>query len=542
MVLWYAVWLGAVALTFRYLWWLKSILEWKYWFLAMPFFEAECCILAFFITGYSLRLVTLLSKWMKEKKEIKGVSAGNTEFPRILIMIPVCGEPIEEVKKTVVSMLKIDYPQDRMHVAITDDRGDPLLPELAAEYGIAYITHPHHDESKAGNLNRALAQLRKSFCPDWVLVVDTGDIVDPEIMKSVKPRMGEDKLGFIQVERHFSFTGVPLVADFHYFYEVIQPRRDEVGSAFACGSGAFWNVRAIDELGGFSSWNLVEDLTTSYLLQLRGWHGRYISGKAFHWSEYVPDLPRMIKQRWQWAIDTYRLFFWKNPFAQKSLSWMLRWDYGEMGLVYLLSFPILMIRMMPFALIWMPTFLFNGHSGALTYWQYFLPVICARMACEWIQFRRSKVPFVNWKRQQSLYEGLMPVFCVAALQTLVMGPNRKPTYHITGKGVRQGFFWHLIKFQLAWFFGGVGTVWYGYLASTDVTPILLTSTVWLIYSLWLLIPFITAAAATSFWMFRLIWRCVVIGAFISVLMVLLVELYASPVYSAVEHLIMHYIG
>lgn len=527
-----------VAVGIRYLIWLKAILEWDYWFLAGPFFAAECLILGFFAIGNLIRLCTLISKLGHKKIQVKN---GNVEFPQLIGLIPVCGEPVEEVQKTVFSLLAVRYPPDKICVVITDDKGNPELLALANKWGVTYVTHPCHMEAKAGNLNRALAQVREEMKPDWVLVVDTGDTVIPEIMEHVRPHMDEERLGFIQLERHFTFDGAELPSDFRYFYEVIQPRRDNVESAFACGSGAFWNINAIDELGGFSTWNIVEDVTTSYFLQLKGWRGKYMHGKAFHSSEYVSDLSRLMKQRWQWMIDTYRLFFWKNPFLQKSFPFVLRWDYAEIGFAYLLGFPILTARLMPFILTWLSMHLFKNQGGVLAYWKYFLPLMLGRILCEWVELKRGNVPFVYWKKQLSLFEGLLPVFCMAAIQTLLYGPRHKPKYRITGKAKLNGFFWKSAKPQFLLYFGGVATIWYGFLASADVTPSLVTNTLWLLYSSWVLIPFITAVAATSSRMIRMLWRYTVIGALVSGMVALGIEMHASPVYTMAGNMILDYI-
>jgi cellulose synthase (UDP-forming) len=356
-----------------------------------------------------------------------------------------------------------------------------------------------------------------------VLVIDAGDTIAPNVMEFVLPHMGEERLGFLQVERHFYFRDKPLPQDYVEFYQVIVPRRDRVGSIFACGSGAFWKLEALDELGGFSTWNLVEDLTTSYLLQIKGWHGKYIYGTPLHWAEYVPDLAILTRQRWQWIVDTYRLFFWRNPFRQKSLSWVLKWDYAEIALMYLLSIPIVVIRAIPWVLIVWPVFLFDDQQGGLTYWQFFLPVMGLRLLCERIELGLAGVPFSNWISQQGLYEGLVPMFVTAAIQTFSRGPEWKPPYRPTGIRRRGGFFWMAIRLQLLWFFGGVVTVWYGYMMD-PVTPMLVISTFWLLYSLWLLIPFVSSAAATSFWMFRIFWRGVVTGSFLCGVVALLLEL------------------
>ncbi|MDP3770186.1 MAG: glycosyltransferase family 2 protein [Candidatus Sungbacteria bacterium] len=535
MIFWYICWGITVAVGVRYLIWLKAILEWDYWFLAGPFFIAECWILGFFAISNFIRLCTLIQGGRRRNSTI-----GVQGFPIVLALVPVCGEPVEEVRKTVFSLLALRYPRDKIYVAITDDCGNPELLALADEWGVGYVTHPRHTEAKAGNLNRALGQLRDAVKPEWILVVDTGDSVIPEAMDHARPYMDEERLGFMQFERHFTFGGAELPSDFRYFYEVIQPRRNNVGSAFACGSGALWNIKAIDELGGFSTWNIVEDVTTSYLLQLKGWRGRYIYGKAFHCSEYVSDMSRLMKQRWQWMIDTYRLFFWKNPFLQKSFSFVLRWDYAEIGFAYLLGFPILTARLMPFFLTWLSMHLFKDQGGVIAYWYFFLPLMFGRIFCEYVELKKGGVPFRYWKKQLTLFEGLLPVFCLAAIQTLIYGPNRKPKYRTTGKAQLQGFFWRSIKFQLLLYFGGIGTICYGYMMAREVTPSLVTNALWLLYSSWVLLPFITAAAVTSSRAFRLTWRWIVIGSLCFGIAILLNELYLSPTYSWAGNMILVY--
>lgn len=108
---WYACWAVTVAVGIRYLIWLNAILEWDYWFLAGPFFVAECWILGFFAIGNAIRLYTLIQGGRRKNRVNTIVSAA---FPTVLAFIPVCGEPVEEVRKTVLSLLAVRYPRDKI--------------------------------------------------------------------------------------------------------------------------------------------------------------------------------------------------------------------------------------------------------------------------------------------------------------------------------------------------------------------------------------------------------------------------------------------
>ena len=55
----------------------------------------------------------------------------------------------------------------------------------------------------------------------------------------------------------------------------MQAGKDTDNAAFSCGSGVIYRRKALEEIGGFSTWNLVEDVHTSMLLHDRGWRSIY---------------------------------------------------------------------------------------------------------------------------------------------------------------------------------------------------------------------------------------------------------------------------
>src|SRR3989344_2317238 len=72
--------------------------------------------------------------------------------------------------------------------------------------------------------------------------------------------------------------------------------RDASGAMYACGSGVMWRISAVESMGGFSTWNMVEDLTTSYELLALGWRGKY-HYEALSKGLAPEDLPNYFKQR-----------------------------------------------------------------------------------------------------------------------------------------------------------------------------------------------------------------------------------------------------
>ena len=90
--------------------------------------------------------------------------------------------------------------------------------------------------------------------------------------------------------------------------------------------------RSIDT-GGFASWNLVEDLTTSYELHSRGWRSFYYP-HAVSLGLAPADIWGVYRQRGQWALDTMRLFFWDNPLFKRGLPWQGRMSYLVIPLTY----------------------------------------------------------------------------------------------------------------------------------------------------------------------------------------------------------------
>lgn len=498
MLLWRVAYALTIFAGINYLWWLYGALDWSIWFLAPLFFTCEFLFMVQFLNTVML-VYSSSSKSARDESQV---------LARIAVIIPVCGEGEESVRVSLDSVLAISYPSADMKIFITDDRGDEKIKMLAEERGVMYHTHPRHNEAKAGNLNRVL----KIIDTEWILVIDTGDVIEPDIISQVGPFFTEVGVAFIQVQRRFDDKGSGLPSDTRFFYDVIMPRRDRCNAIFACGSGAFWRVSALRALGGFSSWNIVEDYTTSYLLQTRGLHGRYVLN-PLHIGTVAPNIRLLFRQRYQWACDSLRLLFWRNPLLCSTLNWTIRMAYAETALCYLFVFPMVAIRLAPVVIVFANLSLFNEGARGWTYWIYFMPLFCGRVLTDWTEFHLYKTPFFYWWKQAFMHEGLSLLYMWATVKTLVYGRSRKPPYRVTPKDAQQGFFPYTVGFQIGLFMADLVAVVYAFY-TRPLDPWLLTLTIWLLYGSLLLLPFIASAAATANPWLRRCWRGVLLVAWL----------------------------
>jgi len=307
-------------------------------------------------------------------------------------------------------------------VYVLDDGGSDGVRSLALERGLTYRSRKREGleqlDAKAGNLNYGMARSVGEF----ILVLDADQVPVPHILEVLAGYMRFPRVAFVQSQQSFNVQeDDPFFANDRVFYEALQLGLDGGNTVISCGSGVLYRRAALQEIGGFVTWNLVEDLTTSYELHRRGWKSFYVPhplsrglAPASIWGVY--------QQRGQWAFDTLRLFFWDNPLLKPGLRWFSRVTYLIVGLAYLCAafiFPF-------FFLVPIWSYLTGGNvlkehelQFALIRGVYF---ICMALAMELLF--RGRQP----GKQFQLLTGLFPVYARAAFRALLYPRGWKPTY------------------------------------------------------------------------------------------------------------------
>ncbi len=270
-----------------------------------------------------------LNAWFLRYHAPEG-GAAKTSFS-LDIFIAVAGEPIEIVKETVEAAVRIDFKNKRVY--ILDDKADDRCKALAEQNGCEYFARPEHDHAKAGNLNYAFSRTQG----DLILALDADQVAKPEIMRRVVGYFELPKIAFVQTKQDFLVPGGdPFGNTDRIFYNVMQSGKDNDNSAFSCGSGVVYRRKALEEINGFSTWNIVEDVHTSMRLQERGWRSVYYNHPMTKGTAPT-DIYGVYRQRRQWAADSLRILFWDNPFGHKGLTFKQKLQYTHLGFVYLVA-------------------------------------------------------------------------------------------------------------------------------------------------------------------------------------------------------------
>ena len=429
---------GAVVLAGASLWyvpWMLASLNRHALWLAWPFAVANLFTVA-------AGLLSVANSWQRSTPAPRPLPQGSE--PLVGVIVPTCGEPVPMILRTIVSVLEQDWPLDRLAIVVSDDGHDARLEQALEGWPVLYYSPPPRDApgrdgaAKAGNLNAALAFLRELH--PGIAFVETRD-ADDELgsngfLRQVVGQLAhEPKLAYVQTIKEAQVApGDPFNNREAIFYRSQMLARNAANAVFPCGSGVVWRREALEEIGGFPTWNLVEDLQSGVEALRRGWHGLYLPIVGAVPQHSPHDVPNFYKQRGTWCLDTVRLVLWGNL---SGLRLRQRAQFVELLCFYLAGFTVpVYLASLASALLGFPP-LTAGVSGFVGH---MLPLVLATELWLYVlnqpfndRRTRQRAPYRELWKVRTMWVGLSPVFMKAVVQAVLGGPNRKPTYRVTLK-------------------------------------------------------------------------------------------------------------
>ncbi len=269
------------------------------------------------------------------------------------VYIPTFNEDPELLRGTIVAALALDYPHETY---VLDDGKRPEVRELTERLGATYIERPDNQHAKAGNLNHALGQTRGEF----VVILDADHIPQRNFLVRLLGYFGDDQIAYVQTPHSFynfdSFQGTLDYSQHVYwedgqlFYNVIQPGKNYWNSAAFCGSAAIFRRSALDEVGGFATETITEDMHTGLRLHARGWKSLFVNERLVS-GQAATDITTFNTQRLRWGEGNLSIFAFDNPLTIPGLTLgqrisylgsLLSWTTGVQKLLLYLT-PMLML-------------------------------------------------------------------------------------------------------------------------------------------------------------------------------------------------------
>jgi cellulose synthase (UDP-forming) len=386
--------------------------NWEVWYVYVPFIVADASF-------FALYLLTCSNLWLKRYHDPHGIDPDCVR--NVDVFIPVCGEPLDVVEPTIAAAVAIDY--ERKQVYVLDDGKSDAVKRLAEKYGASYIRRPGHEDRKAGNLNYALARTGGEL----ILALDSDQVAQPDIIKRIAGYFRVQRIAFVQTRQSFKLPEHdPWGNADNVFYEAIQSGKDYDNSAISCGSGVMYRRKALEDVGGFSTWNFVEDLHTSFRLHDKGWHSVYYN-VPLTIGTAPEEVVSQTKQRWTWAVDSMRILFWDCPLKHRALTWPQRLQYFHFGYYY-----ITIGVFLPIMIFIVPQWALFSHKFVLTIPP--LMYVAARLPYFVLQGISDKLMtnrVVSFKSNQA-QASLFAVY-FDAIRAALLAKTRVPEYVVTRK-------------------------------------------------------------------------------------------------------------
>lgn len=352
-------------------------------------------------------------------------------LPRIDLLVPTHSEPWPVLERTVIGAKNQDYPN--CAVWLLDDGDREWLRKRAQEHGVGYITRTRKAHAKAGNLNHALHWLREQGKePEFIALLDADFVAQRSFLSRTLALMADTKVGIVQTPQWYynedpfqqRFGGVAAWPDdMRWWFDELQPRRDDSGSSLCAGTSCLIRVRALVDIGGFPTDSVSEDTLCSMRMARAGWLTRYLNERLS--SGLAPEgLSEYLNQRERWQYGWLELSRLNGPpkkLIDRLHGWLFTWYKALSGTYHLCWFGVAIIC------------LFTGHwvlrASAVEVLSYMAPLwVRQRFFISMLGGRNLPVVIQAHRIAQ------LPMQWMVTLGKAVL--NRRVPFNVTQKGKR----------------------------------------------------------------------------------------------------------
>ena len=253
-----------------------------------------------------------LSYKLKKRKLEKYPQIINENYkPSVTVMIPAHNEE-GVISNTVQNILNMDY--ENFDIIVIDDRSTDntasVIKDLEQKYEkvTALIRAKDAFPGKSAVLNDAF----KVAKGEAILVFDADATVEPDFLSKLIPYLEPKDVGAVQARKVIRNKNVNILTrcqnneytmDTHF-----QVGRDSIkGAVELRGNGELIKRQAIEDIGGWNNYTLVDDLDMSTKLHIKGWDIRFCPD-AVVYEEGIIYLRPLYRQRRRWLEGTIRRY------------------------------------------------------------------------------------------------------------------------------------------------------------------------------------------------------------------------------------------
>lgn len=278
----------------------------------------------------------------KELPEIKGVP------PLVTIMVPAHNEGVVIVK-TVESLLRFDYPQDRYEIIVINDNSSDNSAELLAAIQAKNPTSQLHiintdavvgGKGKSNALNIGFKQAKG----DLIAIYDADNTPEKTALRYLVAELSNDeKLGAVVGKFRTRNRNASLLTRFINietlsFQWMAQAGRWQLFKLCTIpGTNFIMRREIIEAIGGWDEKALAEDTEISFRIYMMGYKIKF-QPKAVTWEQEPQTLKVWFRQRTRWVKGNIYVIVKNAPLLFNAKARKIRFD-----ILYFLSIYFLLM-------------------------------------------------------------------------------------------------------------------------------------------------------------------------------------------------------
>lgn len=286
-----------------------------------------------FVMGISLYLAEVIGlisflnfkflftrEYKVEKKSIKDFEYNR--IPNVDVLICTYNEPLDLLEKTIVASIGMEYDKDKFKVYVCDDGRRDSLKRLCKKYKVNYITREDNEGAKAGNINNALKYIKG----DLFAVLDADMIPKKDFLSKIVGYFVDENLAFVQTPQVYYNQDMyqynlnkdmPNEQDF--FMREIEEARASINAVLHVGTNAVFRRSTVEEIGGYPTCSITEDMALGMLLQSKGYTTMFIN-EVLVLGLSATTFSELVKQRDRWCRGNLQVLKKFNPLFTRGLT------------------------------------------------------------------------------------------------------------------------------------------------------------------------------------------------------------------------------
>lgn len=252
------------------------------------------------------------------------------------VLIPTYDESVDIVRRTLLAARNLQYP---CTIWLLDDGNRAEMAKLATELDVRYVTRKDNKHAKAGNLNNALLHCHGEF----VAVFDADHAPRRDFLDRTLGYFRAPEVAFVQTPQDFfnidsyqhrhAGNSRRVWTEQSLFFRVIQRGKDRWNAAFFCGSCAVLRRSALDQIGGFATATVTEDLETSVKLHESGFRSVYLP-EPMAFGLAPSSASTFLGQRVRWGQGAMQVIRREWFFLRSRLTLPQRLNYMASAVTY----------------------------------------------------------------------------------------------------------------------------------------------------------------------------------------------------------------